>query len=311
MFQNAKPVLLIICLGLIAIGCDKNPDPLGSRKRGSGTPPNLLVNVMRVKKETNASETSVFFGSLKPNRQSQLRFRQAGRLKSVLKNVGETLIAGERVAELEQEAEVLVAPYDCVIASQTAVVGDLVSPQSLIATVYETKPVFVEADLPLQIVQRLPINQLVWVAVGDEAVRAIVKTKSPLESTVGSRSVRFEVTAPISSSSWSFGQAVKIRFLTSTNKSGYWLPVSALSRESTGLWSALVVEPNQDQSTSTVQRKLVKLVQLEDDWALAEGGFKENEYVIVNGAHRVVPGQQVTPTDVTAQFAKRNTGSSE
>ena len=128
--------------------------------------------------------------------------------------------------------------------------------------------------------------------------------------------VSFQVADPIPADNWSFGQSVKIRFLTSTGVSGYWIPVSALSRESSGLWSVLVADKDmasdsENGSELKVQRKLLELVQLEDEWALAQGTLAEDELVIVNGAHRVVPGQKVLATDVSAQFVKPNIGASE
>ena len=57
--------------------------------------------------------------------------------------------------------------------------------------------------------------------------------------------------------------------------------------------------------------KVWEIVQLEDDWALTQGPLKEGERVIVNGSHRVVPGQKVTTTDITDQFEKPGLGASE
>ena len=359
LFRKAKLAAVLGCLGFMATGCVEPSSQQGFQKRSERASPSLVVNVMRVTPEENATETSVFFGTLKPNRQSQLRFGRSGQIKTLAKEVGETLQAGQLIAQLEldqleqQKANLeqaikgldqgfeagrrdaqqlqaqlqdvqrelekgdIVAPYDCVVASRNVVAGDSVSPQSPIVTVIESLPVLGQADLPLRIVQRLPVDQPIWVVIGNDAIEAKVKTKSPLESTAGSRTVSFQITGSIASGNWSFGQTVKIRFLTTTDNSGYWVPVSALSRESTGLWSVLVAkresveaaEPN--GSELKVQRNLLELIQLEDEWALAQGTFEENEFVIVNGGHRVVPGQTVTAADVTDQFVKPNTGASE
>ena len=369
MFTTAKLILLIF-LSLIVVGCDQgnSGSPFGNATGANTAAPTLNVNAMRATKVDGAVQTSIFFGTLKPNRQSQLRFRQGGRIKTMLKDVGQTFQAGEQIATLElgqleqRESELesaiqqagqnlqanqpniqqlqaqlnevqlqlekgyIVAPYDCLLASQNASVGDLVSPQSPVLTVIESQPVHVDANLPLRFVQGLSIDQLVWVDIGNNAVRAQLKTKSPLESTAGSRVVSFQVTDPIEPKDWSFGQTVKIGFLTNTANSGYWLPTSALSRESTGLWSALVLkkesadEESDDESDNessdpsddfNVQRKMLELIQLEDDWALVKGSLTDGEFVIVNGSHRVVPGQRVNVTDVSAEFEAPSLGASE
>ena len=359
-FAIAKLTLLIM-LSLVVAGCDQNNAVpfFQNQSQGTASASVLKVNAIKATKVEDAVETSVFFGTLKPNRQSQLRFSQGGRIKTMLKTVGETLALGERIASLDlaqleqrksdlesaiQQAEQnsqgiqpnvqqlrsqlqevqlelergeIVAPYDCVVASQNASVGDLVGPQSPVVTVIELEPVHVEASLPLRIVQGLSIGQLVWIDFGNGDVRAKLKTKSPLESTTGSRIVTFQIVEAIETKSWSFGQTVKIRFITKTEKSGFWLPVSALSRESTGLWSALVLKKESDEESTAqgeqynIQRKMIQLIQFEDEWALVQGSLTDGEFVIVNGSHRVVPGQQVEATDVSAKFAAPNLGVSE
>lgn len=357
-FAIAKLTLLIL-LSLVVFGCDQNNAVpfFRNQSQADAGAPILKVNAIKATKVEDAVETSVFFGTLKPNRQSQLRFSQGGQIKTMLKTVGETLAAGERIAsldlaqleqrkselesaiqqagqnsqgnpanaqqlqaqlqevQLELERGEIVAPYDCVIAAQNASTGDMVGPQSPIVTVIESQPVHVEASLPLRIVQGLSIGQLVWIDFGNGDVQAELKTKSPIESTTGSRIVSFQIVEAIDSKNWSFGQTVKIRFLTTTDKSGFWFPVSALSRESTGLWSALVLKKESANDVETeqysIQRKMLQLIQLEDEWALVTGSLTDGEFVIVNGSHRVVPGQRVEATDVSAQFAAPSLGASE
>ena len=311
-------LMLLVFLSLAIAGCEReNGTPFfKSQSQSTASAPVLNVNVMRVTKIDNAEKISVFFGTLKPNRQSQLRFSQPGRVEQISKEVGETLQSGEQIASLESEAGSIVAPYDCIIASQNVVVGDLVSPQSLVLTVFEKQPVLVQANLPLKIARTLTTGREVWVVVGETSVKAEVKTISPIESTAGSRTVSFQINKPIEAN-WSFGQAVKIQFITLTENSGYWVPVSALSRESTGLWSALVVSEKTNQNadsadiTNIVQRRILELVQLDDNMALTQGALVEGDLVIVNGSHRVVPGQAVNPTDVTAQYFEPSIGAGE
>ena len=314
---KAKLILLIF-LSLVIAGCqgDNVTSFFQSQTKTTDTAPILNVNCMRVTKVDEAVEISVFFGSLKPNRQSQLRFNQPGRVEKLLKEVGETVQSGEQIASLELDQGSIVAPYDCVVASLNVAVGDSVSPQSPVATVFETQPLLIQANLPMEITRTLQVGDAVWVVVGDDSVKSKVKSLSPVESTPGSRGVSFETTDPIESSSWSFGQSVKIQFLTATENSGFWIPVSALSRESTGLWSALVVtkEALQEKDStekSSVERRILELVQLEDDWALTQGALANGELVIVNGSHRVVPGQSVNAKDITAQYEKPSLGAGE
>ena len=302
---NAK-LMLLVFLSLAIAGCEREDGTsfFQSQSQPTASAPVLNVNVVRVAKVEEAEKISVFFGTLKPNRQSQLRFSNPGRVEQFFKKVGEVVQAGEQIASLELDAGGIAAPYDCIIASQNVVAGDSVSPQSLALTV----PVLVQVNLALEITQNPP--DPIWVIVGNDSAKSRLKTVSPLESTAGSRTVTLEIDDSIVSTDWSFGQTVKIRFRLPTEKSGYWIPLSALSRESTGLWSVLVVANENADSAgkkNTVQRRIVELIQLEDNRALTQGALADGDMVILNGSHRVVPGQLVSPTEI----AKPSTGAGE
>ena len=167
------------------------------------------------------------------------------------------------------------------------------------------------------------VDQLLWVSVGEQVVQAQVRTRSPIETSIGSQTVSLQITTDLAQNSWGVGQLVEIRFTLPTKNSGYWLPISALNREPNGLWSALFIADGTDEGDTdlsesvsnragaTVVRKLLEIIQLENGWALAEGPLNEGEQVIVNGTHRVVPGQGVATTDITDQLKKPGSGASE
>jgi hypothetical protein len=157
----------------------------------------------------------------------------------------------------------------------------------------------------------LEIGQSVWIIIASETAQARVKSKSPNETPAGTRTVLLQISSQLDSIPWSFGQTVEIRFFVPTDNSGYWVPLTALNREATGLWSIFVAEPASNAETATAEnpqtraaRKMVELVQLEDDWALVRGALSDNQAVIVNGSHRIVPGQQVEPNDITDDYTR-------
>ena len=349
----------------LAFGCNSANDKSQSELKTQSHDNVLDVNVMRLTREATTIETSVFFGTLVPNRQSRLGFGRGGLIKNAFKRVGDQVSQGERLAELQQEqldlrkrdleqaikdsrqstppnqAEgsstqeleaqlqkldlelakgVIVAPYDCIVADISAEVGDLVSQQTPVLQVVENAQPNVEANLPVKIVDRLQVGQMIWLGFGEQTAQAQLETKSPFESSAASKKIALKITTALESGAWSYGQSVEIRFLLPSDNTGFWLPWSALSRENNGLWSTLAVSPktnleqtdskdvNSDDSTATVSRKMLELVQLEDEWALVTGSLQEGEFVIVNGLHRIVPGQRVKTIDITSQFSKPDAG---
>jgi multidrug efflux pump subunit AcrA (membrane-fusion protein) len=227
----------------------------------------------------------------------------------------------QRIDE-ELERGRLRAPYSSLVAAKFVETGSLVTPQtSVIEVIENTKPV-VEANLPSKIVDALSLKQAVWVLIAGQAVEAELVSKAPLETLVGSKSIRLSIVSELDRGTWSFGQTVEIRFLMPTGLTGYWLPISSLLRESDGIWSALVVAktPNDESEASppssrvpaTVHRRTLEIVQLEDEWVLAQGSIQEGDWVIANGIHRIVSGQTVSIVDVSAEFEHPNSvGASE
>ena len=362
---------LLLC-GYVSTGCDSSGNQLISKHDSKDSTNTLTVNVMRITRELNAIETATFFGTLKPNRQSELGFGKGGRIESIFKQVGEAAIEGEKLAALDQsqlekqksdieekllrsrqalqsvgsdrvvsqqevqglEAQLdavtlelangfIFAPFDCVVARQFVDASSEVSPRRPVLQIFENTSPLVETNLPRRIADQLTVDQILWVSIGEQAVQAQVKTRSPIETSVGSQAISLQITTDLTQNSWAVGQSVKIRFFVSTKNSGYWLPISALSREPSGLWSAFLIADGTDEQVAglddevskgngtTVVRKMLEIVQLEDDWALAQGALEDGQRVIVNGTHRVVPGQRVKTTDITAQFYKPGSGASE
>ena len=75
---------------------------------------------------------------------------------------------------------------------------------------------------------------------------------------------------------------------------GMWLPVTALTEASRGLWSVLVASPS-DEGGHAAQTRLVEIVHSDGSRAFVRGAIDTGELVILDGLHRITPGQPVTP----------------
>ena len=219
--------------------------------------------------------------------------QQIQKLESQLKEV-----------DLELKNGVIVAPYPCLITERSVETGTLVSPTTPAFQIIEDAPPLVEASLPRAAAAQLEADQMVLVGIGNSQVVAKIIARSPLQDPTGSQRILLEFAGELSPDSWAYGQVVEVRFLNRTGKSGFWLPLSALQRNANGLWSALVAQPQGDAEDAPLQvaRRILEIVQLEDEQALVQGSLDEGELVIVNGTHRIVPGQQVTTINVSNDF---------
>ncbi len=82
-----------------------------------------------------------------------------------------------------------------------------------------------------------------------------------------------------------------------TKQQGYWLPARALIEGRRGLWDCFVAEPLDGPSGSSklyrVSRREVEVLHPRENHVFVRGTLRPGEPVIVDGTHRIVPGQQV------------------
>ncbi|MEM6432937.1 MAG: efflux RND transporter periplasmic adaptor subunit [Cyanobacteria bacterium P01_D01_bin.115] len=91
------------------------------------------------------------------------------------------------------------------------------------------------------------------------------------------------------------GQTVRVEIAETVPTEGAWVPISALTQDLRGLWSAYVLTSDEAESAYTVQPQSVEILHQENDRALVRGTLQPGDHIIVDGVHRLVPGQQVSP----------------
>ena len=229
---------------------------------------------------------------------STLNQRQVDQLRQRI----DSLESQRQEISLELQNGIVVAPYDAVIADRNVDEGDTIPTGRPAFRILEDAPPRIELDVALNIAERIKVGQVVQVIRDGSTLQARVVTKSPeVNRSSRTRTLQLNVMADNANTGWNFGEVVEIRFLIATNKSGYWLPYSALQREANGLWSAFVVVTQGE--IEKVERRMLELSQLEDDFALVAGAISPDDRLIVDGSNRIVPGQRVISRDVTSQFA--------
>ena len=93
------------------------------------------------------------------------------------------------------------------------------------------------------------------------------------------------------------GQLCEVRISSSVDSSGGWIPTSALAKGIRGLWSVLVVVPDESGTNFRVEKRDIDIIKTDSGRVLAKGTIQAGDRIIVNGVHRVGEGQLVTPSD--------------
>jgi multidrug efflux pump subunit AcrA (membrane-fusion protein) len=230
--------------------------------------------------------------------QAKQRLRSASRetARPIQQQIAE-LEAQLAVIEAEVKRRVIVAPFTGIVSAITIQPGEIVAPSLPVVIVVADAPPQIAADLAESMAARVISQKTIWAALGDRAVRFTVKSSSEIRGPIPGRKMVFSVQDELPNDSWTYDDVVELRFRETVDISGAWLPLNAIQKRGEG-WYVIVVSPASDsgsRDTFTSERRPVDIRLLQDNRAFVESPLTTGEVVVTDGAHRIVPGQQVTP----------------
>ncbi len=97
---------------------------------------------------------------------------------------------------------------------------------------------------------------------------------------------------------WIAGEVVQLQFAAQRRKppdDKYWLPATALTRGSKGLWSMLVLPG--DEPIARCRRRTVEVLKTDGSLVLVQGMLRPGDRVIADGVHRITAGMRVRGLD--------------
>lgn len=204
----------------------------------------------------------------------------------------------------------IVAPYDCVIAERFFDEGDSVAVGRPLYRVLDSGPPQVEVDVPATLAAELEGDAAGRIQIQLDAAwqDATIVHRSP-EIDPASRTVRLVIETE-AEAEWRFGEAIAVRLLTPNSQPGFWAPMSALRRNASGQWALLVIESgDEDEVASRTVEHLIDVAYIAAERVLIAAGddpsteeqagdlkaadLKAGDLVLLEGLHRVAPGQLV------------------
>ncbi len=135
------------------------------------------------------------------------------------------------------------------------------------------------------------------VSVRDRIVSATVKSVLPVRGN-GTRSVDVVLTLHSEFNGIRHGDLATLTIERQERDPGYWLPLSALTESSRGLWACYVTielaeRERVGSATHRLRRRELEVVHQEADRVFVRGTLSDGEMVVVEGLHRLVPDQLV------------------
>ena len=135
------------------------------------------------------------------------------------------------------------------------------------------------------------------VSIRDRIVSATVKSVLPVRGN-RTRSVDVVLTLHTEFDGIRRGDLATLAIERREPEPGYWLPLSALTESSRGLWACYVTielaeRERVGSATHKLRRRELEVVHQEVDRVFVRGTLSNGEMVVVEGLHRLVPDQLV------------------
>jgi RND family efflux transporter MFP subunit len=133
--------------------------------------------------------------------------------------------------------------------------------------------------------------------VRDRSVRGEVRSVLPVRGN-GTRSVDVIFTLDAELDGIRRGDLATLDIVRTRDERGFWLPLTALTESSRGLWACYVAEAleeveSPDQATHRLGRRELEVVHQAGDEVYVRGTLQGGEQVVTEGLHRLVPDQLV------------------
>lgn len=199
-------------------------------------------------------------------------------------------------ADADLEDAVLSAPFDAVVVARLAERGDMLQAGAPALRLLEAGGLEAQVGVSAAAAARLTLGDAVTVETRSGALAATVRAVEP--QIEGAARTAVAVLSLPDDATLRAGDAVELILAEKIVERGFWVPLAALTTGPRGLWALHVVEDG--PNGPVVARTTVEALHAGAERAFVRGPVAEGARLITDGAHRVAPGQRVTPVEEMA-----------
>lgn len=201
----------------------------------------------------------------------------------------------ERI-DVDLEKADLFAPYDGEIGARFFDEGSVLEAGRPVVAIQETEDVEIRLGIDREYLNRFTPGKQIEANIRGQSIileiERILPGRQNTTRVVQIIAKPFDTTLPLRE-----GDLVDVIVSQTVEQRGFWLPISALTESSRGLWSCLVAKPLSQSAGGEKQYQLsrrdVEIISLYKDQAYVSGNIDDGEYIVSEGLHRVVPEQHV------------------
>ncbi len=197
--------------------------------------------------------------------------------------------------ELDIEKSLIAAPFAGRVTERTLDEGAILAAGTPVLTVIETAAPRLQVGLPDARARGLDTGDAVTVRYGGTDMPGKVIAVRPDVHAATQSVVTFVELSPPDGVSLRFGDTADLVLDSAIRGPGYVLPVKALAEGQRGLWSVYTVGAD-----DVVGTEAVEIIAVAGGSAYVKGSLKTGQTVVVEGRHRVAPGEVVAPREAGA-----------
>ena len=206
------------------------------------------------------------------------------------------ILARKQTLLVEISKTKLLAPFDGSVVRRLVDKGTVVSTGQTLFNLQQDGQLEARFALSADHVNKFSIDQVIAVTTKTNQTSGKIKSIAQQRS-LDTRTVDMIISLTEPNLSILPGDLLHIDISSNIDAQGFWVPRKALVSSVRGLWSLFTVEEIDGEQQLVV--KLVEVVHADDSKAFVRGALKEEVSVVIEGVHRLVPGQKVIIGDST------------
>ena len=200
------------------------------------------------------------------------------------------ILARKQTLLVEISKTKLLAPFDGSVVRRLVDKGTVVSTGQTLFNLQQDGQLEARFALSADHVNKFSIDQVIAVTTKTNQTSGKIKSIAQQRS-LDTRTVDMIISLTEPNLSILPGDLLHIDISSNIDAQGFWVPRKALVSSVRGLWSLFTVEEIDGEQQLVV--KLVEVVHADDRKAFVRGALKEEVSVVIEGVHRLVPGQKV------------------
>lgn len=215
--------------------------------------------------------------------------------------------------DYQQEKSALIAPFDGVITERLISNGEVITASQPIFRFIEHGNNEINVGIPWKVASKLTLGQTFTVKVDDANFNTqskqakLIAIGQQINTSNRTVQLRLKMLKKLAYANRYNGQLVRVTIKQNVKKSGFWLPINAITDGVRGQWQIFIATPTESSSSHyQLQAATVNLIHTNEDSAYISGLPLVSQKVVAQGVHRYVGGQIIKESPKAAIGIKGN-----